>query len=202
MTQPYPPQQPMGYPPAAPLPPKKGFPTWLIVLLAVLGVGVVLIATLAVLAVTGVKRYQTQAKNAEAISNVGQIGKNAAEANTRERMMGAYVAPSRKPAPTQALCLSAAAKVPTSVPRGTKYVSGPTDWLAGNETKGWACLQFDILGPQYYSYGYVSNPSAFTATAEGDLDGNGTTSSFALSGEVVAGTVIIGPRVLETDPGE
>ena len=190
MTQPYPPQQPMGYPPAAPLPPKKGFPTWLIVLLAVLGVGVVLIATLAVLAVTGVKRFQTQAKNAEAISNVGQIGKNAAEANTRERMMG------------QALCLSAAAKVPTSVPRGTKYVSGPTDWLAGNETKGWACLQFDILGPQYYSYGYVSNPSAFTATAEGDLDGNGTTSSFSLSGEVVAGTVIIGPRVLETDPGE
>jgi hypothetical protein len=192
MTQPYSPQQPMGYPPAAPLPPKKGFPTWLIVLLAVLGVGVVLIATLATLAVTSVKLHQTRAKNAEAISNLGQIGKAASATYARERGMGA------KPA----FCLSARAKVPTSAPRGTKYVSGPTDWLAGDESRGWACLNFDILGPQYYSYGYVSKPPGFTATAEGDLDGNGTTSSFALSGEVVSGTVIIAPRVLETNPEE
>ena len=165
---------------------------------------VAIIGILAVLAIYGVSRYLKSAKTAEASNNVGQIGKNAAEAYSREKMNGAYVAPGSTIAGSQQLCLSGTT-VPAAIPKAAKYVSGPSDWTAGNTTAGWACLKFDILGPQYYSYSYSADSSgisAFTAVAYGDLDGNGTTSSFLFSGNIVSGTVILAPKALETAPDE
>jgi len=164
---------------------------------------VAIIGILAVLAIYGVSRYLKSAKTAEASNNVGQIGKNAAEAYTREKMAGTYIAPGGSVAGSQSLCATAAAKVPAAVPVAAKYVSGPADWTAGDTTTGWACLKFDILGPQYYQYSYSAAVSTtFTAGAYGDLDGNTTTSSFLFSGNIVSGTVILAPKALETNPDE
>jgi type IV pilus assembly protein PilA len=164
---------------------------------------VAIIGILAVLAIYGVSRYLKSAKTAEARNNVSQIGKNAAEAYNREKMSGAYMAPGNSVTGAQALCATAASIVPSAVPRAAKFVSGPSDWLAGDTTTGWACLRFDILGPQYYSYSYsAAATTGFTATANGDLDGNGTTSAFAFEGRLVSGSVILAPRPLETSPDE
>ena len=164
---------------------------------------VAIIGILAVLAIYGVSRYLKSAKTAEARNNVSQIGKNAAEAYNREKMSGAYLAPGNSASGSQALCASAASPVPSAVPKAAKFVSGPSDWLAGDTTTGWACLKFDILGPQYFSYSYsAAATTGFTATANGDLDGNSTTSAFAFEGRLVSGTVILAPRPLETSPDD
>ena len=119
---------------------------------------VAIIGILAVLAIYGVSRYLKTAKTAQARNNVAQIGKNSAEAYTREKMSGALLSPGNSASGAQALCVSAAAKVPSTVTSiaAKKYVSGPSDWLAGDTTTGWNCLKFDVLGPQYYMYGYSS----------------------------------------------
>ena len=166
---------------------------------------VAIIGILAVLAIYGVSRYLKSAKTAEAGNNVGHLSRNAAEAYTREKTDGTYKAPGSTITGSQSLCLTAGAIVPAAIPKAAKYVSGPSDWTAGNTTAGWACLKFDILGPQYYSYAYsadASGTSGFTAAAYGDLDGNNTTSSFLLSGAIVSGTVILAPKALETNPDE
>jgi type IV pilus assembly protein PilA len=164
---------------------------------------VAIIGILAVLAIYGVSRYLKSAKTAEAGNNVGHLGKNAAEAYSREKMSGTYQAPGSTIAGSQSLCATAAAAVPATIPKAAKYVSGPSDWTAGDTTTGWACLKFDILGPQYYTYSYSAAASTgFTAGAYGDLDGNTTTSSFLFSGNIVSGTVILAPKALETNPDE
>jgi type IV pilus assembly protein PilA len=166
---------------------------------------VAIIGILAVLAIYGVSRYLRSAKSAEATNNVGQIGKNAAAAYARDKMSGAYIAPGSSVLGLQSLCASASSPVPSAISAVTaaKYVSGPTDWRAGDDTAGWACLKFDMLGPQYYMYGYSAAASTgFTATANGDLDGNGVTSAFAFTGFIVSGSVVLAPKALETNPNE
>ena len=64
--------------------------------------------------------------------------------------------------------------------------------------------------PQYYMYSYVSDGDetgavgqTFTATAEGDLNGDGVSSKFELPGAIQAGGVVaIAPNIAETDPEE
>jgi hypothetical protein len=116
----------MYAPPAAPPPPKR-FPTWLIVILAVLGACGVLLPILAVLAVYGVRKYLAAAKTAEARNALGQIAKDAATAYERDG----------------ALCASALQAVPASMTmlRGTKYHSAAADWQAdASRRAGFACL--------------------------------------------------------------
>jgi hypothetical protein len=66
--------------------------------------------------------------------------------------------------------------------------------------------------PQYYQYEYkaIGSPGAytgFTAYARGDLNGDGTTSEFAIAGNVIAVAgggvaLILAPNITETDPEE
>jgi len=169
----------------------------LMVTVAVLGI-------LAVVAISGVTQYLYRAKTAEATNSVTQIGKLASASYFRDKMSGAYITPGGSSGITQSLCLSAANNVPAAVPSAAKYVSGPTDWRTGDAFTGWTCLKFEMLGPQYYQYGYSADASGtggFTATAIGDLAGSGNQVSYTYEGRVVSGAIILAPQVLESQVG-
>jgi type IV pilus assembly protein PilA len=179
---------------------------------------VAIIGILAVLAIYGVSRYLKSSKTAEATNNIGAIQKNATEALTREKMSGAYTAPGTSTTMAYGFCASEAASVPAAAPKGAKYTSGAGDWAAGKGAGvggsdiGFYCLKFTIDQPQYYAYSYVATGpgtatgDALDITANGDLDGNGTTSAFLMHGQIAvqggASSLVWAPKPAETNPDE
>jgi len=180
---------------------------------------VAIIGILAVLAVYGVKKYMANAKTAEARQNLGRIGKDAASSYEGEHMNSAIPKEGNSTDVTRQLCDSASAPVPNGVKGnvdGKKYLSQRSDWAvdskagANGNPKGFACLRFELNTPQYYMYtwtatGYNTTTPSFVALADGDLDGNGTTSEFELDGKVQSATsarLNIAPTLKETDPDE
>lgn len=190
------------YPAPPPAPPaRRGFPTWAIVLLSAGGALVLFGGILVVLAIYGVRKYIANAKQAEARNSVVQIGKDAAEAYEAE-------APgSTGGAAHHRMCPSASRPVPSSLAQvsGKKYQSSPADWeVDAASDAGFACLKFELDMPQYYQYSYAATPTSFTATAQGDLDGNGVPSRFVVRGSDAAstGTLDVAPTIEETNPQE
>jgi type IV pilus assembly protein PilA len=181
---------------------------------------VAIIGILAVLAIYGVSRYLKTSKTAEATNNVGAIAKNASESLNRDLMSGAYVAPGTATGISHCICAGATASVPSTIASVTakKYTSDPVaDWkttATGQDTIGWHCLKFTVDQPQYYMYNYTESGNSCTsgtvaaddihAVANGDLDGNGTQSTFDLEGKVAAGETqpTWAPKALETLPEE
>jgi type IV pilus assembly protein PilA len=188
--------------PAFPPPPKKSFPTWAIVLLVTGGLVLVIGSILAVLAIYGMRKYLANAKMAEARNSLGQIAKDAAVAYEKEDP----ATPGKR-----RLCPSASRPVPASIAAisAKKYQSSPSDWEVDKATNaGFYCLEFSLDSPQYYQYGYeahgTSTPgSGFTATAHGDLNGDGITSEFSVMGQIDStGNLVIAPNLLEKNPEE
>jgi type IV pilus assembly protein PilA len=168
---------------------------------------VAIIGVLAALAVYGVRRYLLNSKTAEAKMILGRIGKDASSAYQRERMAGGLIAVGGQRNALHAFCADSN-KVPATPPPGGKYQSNPTDWTTGNARAGWICLKFSLSEPQYFSYQYQSATTAgagavFTATANGDLDGDTTASTFGLNGALNASMeVMVAPTISETNPEE
>jgi type IV pilus assembly protein PilA len=107
------------------------------------------------------------------------------------------------------LCVTASASVPAGKASiaGQKYQSNPTEWTVDQATpgKGFACLRFSVTDPQYFMYEYTGSTGAsgaFNAKGMGDLNGDGTTSTFSLSGAVTGGVVFVAPNFLEDKPEE
>ncbi len=183
---------------------------------------VAIIGILAVLAIYGVSRYLKSSKTAEATNNLGAIAKNASESLNREMMSGAYVAPGTSTAINHCICATALATVPAAIGsvKGQKYSSDPNkDWrqdptITAEDTIGWRCLKFSVDQPQYYLYNYTEsggscksgniNGDDVHAIANGDLDGNGTSSQFDLEGKVDTGQTQLtwAPKPNETSPEE
>jgi type IV pilus assembly protein PilA len=179
---------------------------------------VAIVGILAVLAIYGVRRYIANAKTAEARNSLGQIGKDAQTAFEGESMAAAVLTAAASTAVSRALCGPASASVPSAIGPVTaqKYQSNQapnTDWTLDQATPaGFACLKFSMSAPQYYMYNYSSDgsqaPAAiamgtkFTATANGDLDGNTIQSTFQLFGSIVGGQLYVSPNLQSTLPEE
>jgi type IV pilus assembly protein PilA len=172
---------------------------------------VAIVGILAVLAAYGVRKYVANAKTAEARAAVGQMAKDTAAQYEKESMQSTVLAKGTSAALSRQLCQSASATVPaaaTSI-KGKKYQSSTRDWnadAAGNS--GFACIKFSIDQPQYYMYSYAATGSSapgssFTATAQGDLNGDGVLSLFSVTGSVNSSYALnIAPNMIEVRPEE
>jgi type IV pilus assembly protein PilA len=172
---------------------------------------VAIVGVLAALAIYGVRKYMLNAKTAEAKNAVGQMAKDAKTAYERESMASTLLQSGSSAARSSNLCVTGVARpsIPTSITpvRGSKYQSAPNEWSmdAGTAGMGFPCLKFSLSDPQYYMYGYTGTSGSagtFSASANGDLDGNGTTSTFAIQGAVTSGTVFVSPTFLEVNGEE
>jgi len=177
---------------------------------------VAIVGILSVLAIYGVRKYIANAKTAEARNSLGEMGKDAATAYEKESMAGAVLAVGAGAGVSRSLCIAASASVPTAVAsvKGQKYQSDSAqskDWNTDQATshKGFYCLKFVMDQPQYYMYSYTGAAGsgaagdAFTATANGDLNGDGTTSTFTLLGTVNATMALnVAPNITEVNPEE
>jgi type IV pilus assembly protein PilA len=177
---------------------------------------VAIVGILAVLATYGVRKYVNNAKTAEARNAIGQISKDASTAFERESMASIVLGKGATAKVTRALCASATQSVPSAIGSvaGKKYQANPAanvDWNFDEKTnKGFACLKFTIQQPQYYMYNYSSDGdvtvpttgTAFSVVANGDLDGNGTQSTFKILGSVANNNLFVAPNLIETDPEE
>lgn len=175
--------QPMaGYPQPQPRPSSSS--NWIVILAVVLGAVVVFGGIFAALAMAGVRKYLAAAKQAEALNSVGAIARSAESSFDAGDLTGKSV-----------LCKSASQPVPSSLASisGKKYMSTASEWNADAASNaGFACLKFEMSSPQYYQYDYqrTGTPTGsapgdgFDAIAHGDLDGDGTYSTFTIHGKI------------------
>ena len=175
---------------------------------------VAIVGVLAAMAIYGVRRYILNSKTAEARNSIGQMSKDASAAFNREGMAADILTLGTATGITNRLCAPAQKTVPENDIdiKGKKYQSKPSEWAAGTQVEGWQCVKFSMQDPQYYKYIYTSvgtkgeDGETFTAEAKGDLDGNGTLSSFVLGGKIQkdgnALVVTIAPNIKEANPEE
>jgi len=140
-------------------------------------------ALLATIGMYGISVYVRHSKTAEAAGNVAAIGEAAAQyfdqsaehqpAGTRPeaaKAMRHFPATARQTVPADADDV-----------RGKKYQSSSADWAVSP----WLDMQFKITTPQFYVYNFESQGAGATAqgvvTAHGDLDGNGTSSTYTIT---------------------
>lgn len=159
---------------------------------------IAIIGILAALAIYGVTRLIGTSKSAEARQNVGAVSRSAQASFEKQTNPSEIVALGTEgQAVSQSLCGSAGAPVPAAIPAGTKYQPNPadgSDFNVGDSQNGWICLRFKIDDAIHYQYNYtkgsspisaqVNDPESFEASAQGDVDGDGTVSQFALTGVV------------------
>ena len=171
---------------------------------------VAIVGILAALAIYGVRKYMANAKSAEAKNSLGQLTKDASAAYNREHMAAGILADNGVAGVSNAICKTAAKTVPDAIAKvkGQKYQSAAAEWDDGDKDTGWACLKFSMAEAQYYMYGYKTtvwtgaDGDKFDATAEGDLDGDGVSSTFKMQGEVRSQQVVVSPTIDETKPEE
>ena len=138
---------------------------------------VAIIGILAAVAIPAFLKYIKKSKTSEARTNVRKIYDGELAYFDEEHVLrtGAIIAKQ-----------FVAAGPEPSVPPGIDKQTG--NW----ETGGWPQLKYGSDSPVLYSYTAVSSgtgtSSAFTARAEGDIDGDNTTSLFERVGSVNAGT--------------
>jgi type IV pilus assembly protein PilA len=173
---------------------------------------VTIVGTLALLATYGVRRLVANAKSTEARNALGSIGKLAEAAYQRQTMANVILMKGMTTGARFQMCGSASTTVPTAIAsvKGRIYQSAPTDWTVDEgAAKGFACLRFSISDPQRYMYGYAITGTGytvgdtFTATANGDLNGDGVASTFTLTGKVTfASELTLAPTIGEVLPEE
>ena len=181
---------------------------------------VAIIGILAALAIYGVKHYITNAKTAEARNSLGQMGKDAVSAYSREGMAVAAMALGTSTAVSNRLCLSST-PVPATIAsvQARKFQSSPAQWkgATSDQFDGWNCVKFSMSDPQYYMYKYTTTATdaatagadnaPFTCNAQGDLDGDGVPSNFNMYGIVHAAAstkavAVLAPNIEELFPDE
>lgn len=176
---------------------------------------VAIVGVLAVLAVYGVRKYIANAKTAEAKNSLGQMGKDAVTAFEGERMASAVMKGGSSTNIIRQMCAKSTNTVPTAgitAVKGQKYQSTKLEWSNSTDVlnnAGFPCLKFEMTAPQYYVYDYQAAApldaagGTFTATAQGDLNGDGVPSTFTQLGEIQPdGRLTVAPSIGEVSPEE
>jgi type IV pilus assembly protein PilA len=170
---------------------------------------VAIVGVLSALAIYGVRKYLSNAKTAEVRNALGQMAKDAEAAYERETMPSAVLVPGQTAGVSNNLCTSASSPVPADKDsiKGKKYQSKAEEWSVDLKAagKGFGCLRFSLSDPQYFMYSYTGEAGptgTFTARGQGDLNGDGNLSDFALSGQVKNGVVMMAPNFTEVNPEE
>lgn len=134
---------------------------------------VVILGILAAVAIPAFTRYVKRSKTTEATGNIAKIYQGELT----------YYQAAAERLPTAGFI--AATANPSASPGNTKYVVNTTAWNA----EGWREIGFSLDSGHYYQYSASAVTNAFTAQAQGDLDGDGTLSTFARIGTIVQGEV-------------
>ncbi len=155
---------------------------------------VAIIGILAAVAIPAFLRYIKRSKTTEAIQNIGLIFRgaisyfeaehNERSGNTKPRMFPSTIGPS------PALSV---------LSNGQKVQPDPAYWNA----EGWHALSFSLGEPHYFAYRFESsgtgNAAFFTVGAHGDLDADGTYSTFERSASVDASANVRGSSGVYVD---
>ena len=108
-------------------------------------------------------------RTSEAIDGISRIAARAAALSEGREIAASFP----QPAPL----------TPAEVPRGRAIVDPPGTW----DHPTWKELEFSFPNAHYYSFAFdvATDPSriSFKATAHGDLNGDGVTSTFVVEGE-------------------
>lgn len=162
-----------------------------------------LLGVVAALGIYGVRRYLAASKAAEAKASIAAISRGAVSAYERDVVA---LGPAAKLCPTTV-------DVPSRVPAGKKYMPAASDFDPGS---GWDCVGFSTAMPMYYQVSYRqgvdylgpprggADPgmNGFEAAARGDLDGDGETSLFVVTGEVTGTSIRTARSIFEDAPLE
>ena len=142
-----------------------------------------LAAILTAIAMYALARYVRHGKTAEAIESVNRLANGAADFYNRSdatqptgaspqavHAMRHFPPSARVPVPEDPLAV-----------RGKRYQSNGADWSGSP----WKDLGFSIVQPQCYQYSYEASGAGSSAkasiTAQGDLDGDGSRSTYSLT---------------------
>jgi prepilin-type N-terminal cleavage/methylation domain-containing protein len=171
-----------------------------------------IVGVLSVLSTYGVRKYVANSKTTEARNALGIIATDATIAFERDSIGGKTLSLMTSSGASRKLCASASASVPAAAAsvQGKKYQSTVADWNTDAATNaGFACLKFTMDAPQYYMYSYAltgtgsSAGDSYTASAQGDLDGNGVQSLFQLSGKISPTFILnTAPNLVEVRPDQ
>jgi type IV pilus assembly protein PilA len=145
---------------------------------------VAIIGILAAVAIPAFMDYMKRSKKTEAALQLNKIGKNNKRVYS-ETSAYSTVAGAALPTPIGVGCCGAASNNHCPVSAG--WATDP----------GWKALDFQIDEPSLFFYTYAGTATTFTATAQGDLDCDGTPIVYTLSGTAVGGN----PAVVLTEPG-
>ena len=135
---------------------------------------VVILGILAAVAIPAFTRYVKRSKTSEATGSLSKI---------YQGEVSYYQAAAERGAGTPSFIV--AAMNPSAVPVGAKVAPNMTAWNA----EGWREIGFSLDTAHYYSYTAAANATSFTASANGDLDGDTTPSTFSRGGSIVGGEV-------------
>ena len=134
---------------------------------------VVILGILAAVAIPAFTRYVKRSKTSEASGNIAKIyqGELSYYQSSSDRLSSAGFA--------------TAAANPNAAPGNTRYAVNTALWNVG----GWRDIGFSLDSGHYYRYEAAADATGFTASAVGNLDGDGVNSTFSRVGTVVAGEV-------------
>jgi prepilin-type N-terminal cleavage/methylation domain-containing protein len=161
---------------------------------------VVILGVLAAVAVPAFIRYIRRAKTSEAEDKISEIYRSSVSYFSAEQVArgaGADVTNPQFPN-TQTETPNTCAGMVCSDNADGRCITAAAVW----DTPTWNALNFAISDPHYFTYEYVSSSAGmvrgegnlFTAAAHGDLDADGTCSTFERSASVDATGSIIGAR--------
>ena len=143
------------------------------------GIGVAVLGSVLAVAVPTFVRNMSSSRLVEATSGLARIDEHALAYASGRACADAF--------PTSAPL------TPAIVPRGKAAVDAdPNAW----EHPTWKALDFRPVAPNVahsYAFAFDQKPGSFIAHAHGDLDGNGTTSTFETHGKCGADGASIAP---------